>query len=571
MPNGLSPRLTDPARLATLRDATSPRTYPVSAYDALTRVAATALDVPVVLVSLVDDKGQFFQGMTGLLGEIATCRSTPLSHAFCRHVVESGAVLRIVDSRVHLLVSDNPVIEALGVVGYLGFPLTTSTGHCLGALCAIAHTPRDWTPADETTLRDLSRVVINDLELRAELTYRERADSGRDLSLYAEGLPARAEDLLEQLHEGAAAIDRQWRLTYVNDVGARALQLDRGTAIGQLIWEAIPSLPESPFERVLREVAAGRQPLELEAFVATAGRWFDVRAVPARHGLSVYFNDTTERRNTIEALQVREAQLRQAQKLEAIGSLAGGIAHDFNNLLTVIRANTELLLDDMSGDDERVVDLQEIQSAATRAAALTQQLLAFGRKQQVQRRPVDAAATMLSLTPMLRRLIPSSVEMESRCPPNLPKVLMDAGQLEQVVVNLAVNARDAMPNGGHLRLHVSARELYVPTRDGGVEVSAGRWVTLTVQDTGEGIPPNALARIFEPFFTTKDVGKGTGLGLATVFRIVDDAGGVIAVESRAGQGTRFCIYLPALAPDLDCPEERQDTRPTPRFVRRVEQ
>ncbi len=553
-----------------LSDATSPRTYPASAYDALTRVAATALDVPVVLVSLVDDKGQFFQGMTGLLGEIATCRSTPLSHSFCRHVVESGAVLCIVDARVHPLVSDNPVVEELGVVGYLGVPLTTSTGHCLGSLCAITHSPRDWTPADESTLRDLAHVVINDLELRAELTHRERVDDGRDLSLYAEGLPARAEDLLEQLHEGAAAIDRQWRLTYVNDVGARALQLNRSAAIGQSIWEAIPSLPGSPFERVLHDVAAGHQPLELEAFVSATGRWFDVRAVPARHGLSVYFNDTTERRNTIEALQVREAQLRQAQKMEAIGSLAGGIAHDFNNLLTVIRANTELLLDGMRGDDERVVDLQEIQSAATRAATLTQQLLAFGRKQQVQRRPVDAAATMLSLTPMLRRLIPSSVEMESRCPLNLPKVLMDAGQLEQVVVNLAVNARDAMPTGGHLRLHVSARELHAPTRDGGVEVSAGRWVTVTVQDTGEGIPPDAMARIFEPFFTTKEVGKGTGLGLATVFRIVEDAGGVIAVESRVGQGTRFCIYLPALAPDLESPQERRDTRPTPRFVQRVE-
>lgn len=569
MLNGLSPRLTDAVRLAVLSDATSPRTYPASAYDALTRVAATALDVPIALVSLVDEKGQFFPGMTGLLGEIATCRSTPLSYSLCRHVVESGAVLRIVDARVHPLVSDNPAVEELGVVGYLGVPLTTSDGHCLGSLCAITPAPREWTPADEGTLRDLSGMVISDLELRAELTYRERADDGRDPSLFAEGLPARADDLLEQLHEGAAAIDRQWRLTYVNNVGARTLRLDRTTAIGQLIWDAIPSLPDSPFERLLRDVAAGHQPLELEAFVASTGRWFDVRAVPARHGLSVYFNDTTERRKTIEALQVREAQLRQAQKMEAIGLLAGGIAHDFNNLLTVIRANTELLLDDMAGDDVRTADLREIQNAATRAAALTQQLLAFGRKQQVQRRPVDAASTMLSLTPMLRRLIPSSVEIESRGPLHLPKVLADAGQLEQVVVNLAVNARDAMPNGGHLRLHVSVRELQAPIRDGGVEIAAGRWVTVTVQDTGEGIPPEHMARIFEPFFTTKAVGKGTGLGLATVFRIVDDAGGVLAVESRVGYGTRFCIYLPALAPDLEDPEERRDARPTPRFVRGV--
>lgn len=524
----------------------SPRAYPQHAYDPLTRIAATALDVPIALVSLVDDKGQFFQGMTGLLGEIAICRSTPMSHSFCRHVVESGAVLRIVDARVHPLVSDNPVIEELGVVGYLGIPLTTSGGYSLGSLCAITHTPREWTPADESTLTDLARMVISDLELRAELAHRERLDNGRDPSLAAEGLPSRAQDLLEQLHEGAAALDREWRFTYLNRVGARSLGVDASTVIGKSVWDVVPALNDSPFGRLLREVAAAHQPLELEAFMEGISRWFDVRAVPARHGLSVYFADTTDRRYALEALQLREAQLRQAQKMEAIGALAGGIAHDFNNLLTVIRANTELLLDDLGDDDVRAADLREIHVAATRAAALTQQLLAFGRKQQVQRRAIDVSSTIMSLTPMLRRLIPSSVEIESRCPDALPSVFMDAGQLEQVVVNLAVNARDAMPHGGLLRLHVSAIELHVPLQDASVEVPAGRWVTLVVQDTGNGMDAATLPRIFEPFFTTKDVGKGTGLGLATVFRIVDDARGVIAVDSRVGRGSRFRLYLPAM-------------------------
>lgn len=548
----LSPVITDPARLAVLREAVRPRAYPATAYDHLTRVAAVALDVPVVLVSLVDDTGQFFPGMTGLLGEIATCRRTPLSHSFCRHVVERGAVLRIEDARIHPLVQDNPAIDALGVIGYLGVPLTTSAGHVLGSLCAITHAPRAWTPADESVLLDLSQLVISDLEVRAELNRRDVLDAAAATMVRVEGLPDSAEDLLEQLHEGVAAIDRDWRLTYLNSVGARALHVAREHMLGQVLWQAIPSVMGTPFEQLLREAAAARRPLELEAQMDNTGRWFDVRVIPARHGLSVYFTDTTERRQTLAELQLREEQLRQAQKMEAIGALAGGIAHDFNNLLTVIRANAELLLDDDgdSGDPaQRRADMMEIHTAATRAASLTRQLLAFGRKQQVQPRPIDVSGTIADLIPMLRRLIPSTVEIETRCPEELPAVHMDGGQLEQVVVNLVVNARDAMPTGGRLRLHASAVQFDHPTRDASVVIPAGRWVTVTVQDSGVGIDAPDLSRIFEPFYTTKELGRGTGLGLATVFRIVHDAGGHIAVASQVGKGTRLRLYFPAVLAD----------------------
>ena len=551
----ISPVITDAARLAALREAVRPRAYPATAYDHLCRVAAVALDVPVVLVSLVDDAGQFFHGMSGLLGEIATCRSTPLSQSFCRHVVERGAALRIVDSRVHPLVQDNPIIGRLGVIGYLGVPLTTSAGHCLGSLCAITHVPREWTPADESVLSDLSHIVISDLELRAELNYREAREAAGDPSIGAEGLPGSARDLLEQLHEGVAAVDRSWRLTYLNTVGARALDVSPSTVAGQVLWEAVPSIAGTPFERLLREAAAARQALELEAQVERTGRWFDVRVVPARHGLSVYFTDTTERRRTLQALQSREEQLRHAQKMEAIGALAGGIAHDFNNLLTVIRANTELLLENDDDREQRAADLTEIHQAATRAAALTQQLLAFGRRQPVQAGPLDVSSTVASLSPMLRRLIPSSVEMETIAPVALPAVRMDVSQLEQVVVNLMVNARDAMPTGGKLRLQVSAVELPAPRADGAVVVPEGNWVTVTVRDSGVGIAPSHLARIFEPFFTTKELGKGTGMGLATVYRIVDDAGGFIAVDSVVGSGTRVRVYLPALTEGAEAFDE----------------
>ncbi|WP_309671457.1 ATP-binding protein [Gemmatimonas sp.] len=537
--------LHDPARLRLLRDASRPRSFPESAYDSLTRVAAQALDVPVVLVSLVDDRGQFFQGATGLLGEIAVCRATPLSHSFCKHVVMTGAVLSIEDARAHPLVCTNPIIDEMGVVGYLGFPLTTSDGHTLGSLCAITMSPRVWTPQDETTLRDLAQMVISDLELRAELSYREDAAKATDPSVLAEGLPARGVDILDHMLEGAVALDRQWRITLANLAAARLTRLSRSVAVGQDVWTLLPMLIGTPIEQLLREAAASRRPLETEAYLPEQARWFEIRAVPARHGLAVYFADTTERRRAIESLALREDQLRQAQKMEAIGTLAGGVAHDFNNLLTVMRANCELLMDDLTPTSPTYDELSDIRTAVARAASLTQQLLAFGRKQAIRPRHVDIATTVESLTPMLRRLIPANIAIDTRYEPALPTVFIDPGQVEQVAINLIVNARDAMVDGGTIGVECAVLELSEPLATASVTVPEGRWVQLTVRDSGTGIPPEQIPRIFDPFFTTKDVGKGTGLGLSTVFGIVHKAGGMITVDSRVGAGTRVRVFFPA--------------------------
>jgi signal transduction histidine kinase/ActR/RegA family two-component response regulator len=242
--------------------------------------------------------------------------------------------------------------------------------------------------------------------------------------------------------------------------------------------------------------------------------------------------------------QALEAQLRHAQKMEAIGRLAGGVAHDFNNLLTAIRSYADLLLEDMPPYDPKRGDVLEIRKAAERAASLTAQLLAFGRKTLLQPRVLDTREVLTDIQAMLRRLMIEDIRLEVSAPDGLWPVKADRGQLEQVIVNLAVNARDAMPAGGLLRItgmNVVVQEA-MDTRHG--VVPAGDYVAIRVSDTGAGMDTTTQNRVFEPFFTTKSVGQGTGLGLATVHGIVAQSGGIITVDSEPMRGSTFTVYLP---------------------------
>jgi two-component system cell cycle sensor histidine kinase/response regulator CckA len=241
------------------------------------------------------------------------------------------------------------------------------------------------------------------------------------------------------------------------------------------------------------------------------------------------------------------SQLRQAQKMDAVGQLAGGIAHDFNNLLTAISCNVELLLDATDPTDARRDDIIQISEAATRAATLTRQLLAFSRRQMLQPKPLDLNGTVASMERMLRRVIGGDVRLLTKLDASLPAVHADAGQMEQVVMNLVLNARDAMPDGGDILVTTATTTLRSALQHRFGAVAPGRYVVLTVRDYGCGIPAEVYEHLFEPFFTTKAQGKGTGLGLATVHGIVIQSGGHVVVESVEGQGTEFRVYLPAYA------------------------
>jgi two-component system, cell cycle sensor histidine kinase and response regulator CckA len=301
-----------------------------------------------------------------------------------------------------------------------------------------------------------------------------------------------------------------------------------------------------------------RQPAyELELRTKT-GRivWVEVNEAPIVEGGQCVqvvgaLTDITERKRADRERERLHEQLRQAHKMEAVGRLAGGVAHDFNNLLGVITGYAEIL--EREGDPSVAPKVEQILKASERAASLTRQLLTFSRRQILDPKVLDLSNVVRDMEKMLRRLIGEDVRLEVAAPAGLGTIRADPGQLEQVLMNLAVNARDAMPGGGSLKVVVDGA---VIDEGQSRDVPAGRYVRLSVTDSGEGIEADALPHIFEPFFTTKEKGKGTGLGLATVYAIVQQSGGAIVVESRPGHGTTFRVYLPRRD---EAPSTRHDT------------
>jgi len=257
-------------------------------------------------------------------------------------------------------------------------------------------------------------------------------------------------------------------------------------------------------------------------------------AHPLMEGIIV---DITERKQL-------ETQLQQARRMEAIGRLAGGIAHDFNNLLTIIKGYTELALNRPRISPELQADVERIEDASERASTLVRQLLAFSRRQVLQPKLLDLNSIVLGLDKLLRRLMDDAIQMSTVPGKNIGTIKADPGQMEQVIMNLVVNARDAMPNGGRLTVETANVDLDAAYASDHATVKPGSYVMLAVSDTGTGMSPETVTHIFEPFYTTKESGRGTGLGLSTVYGIVKQSGGYVWVYSEIGRGSSFKVYLP---------------------------
>ncbi|MGH9943517.1 MAG: PAS domain S-box protein [Pyrinomonadaceae bacterium] len=405
---------------------------------------------------------------------------------------------------------------------------------------------RLWVEKHAAPLRDGDEHVAGVLAVTRDITESRRAVEEQ----------RRLITLIENTPDFISLATLEGRVQFINQAGRRLVGLGGDSELATL---SIPELVNQEDARLLGEITeANRQgrswegEIRLTHLATGEAVLAEVRAFPvldARTGqptaLAAVCRDLRERRRAEQELAAKDEQLRQSQKMEAVGKLAGGIAHDFNNMMTAVIGYANLTLRRLPTDDPLRRNVQEIIKAAERSAALTRQLLAFSRKQVLQPKAFDLNLTVREMNRLLHRLIGEDVEMVTTPAPWLHQVMADPGQIEQVIVNLAVNARDAMPGGGRLFIETANVE-FDGTEEAAQQfgVSPGRYVRLRVTDTGTGMDAETRARIFEPFFTTKEVGKGTGLGLSTVYGIVKQHGGYITVESAPGRGTTFDLYLP---------------------------
>lgn len=346
--------------------------------------------------------------------------------------------------------------------------------------------------------------------------------------------------ILGAMREGLQIVDRDWRYVFLNDAAAAHGKRLKEELLGRTIMECYPGFSETEVFRLMRRAMDEREPASLPnefKFPDGSARFFELRIEPCEVGVMVLSIDVTEGRSL-------EEQFRQAQKMEAVGRLAGSVAHDFNNLLSVIIGHSTILLEDLKPIDPMCEDLKAIKNAGERGSALTKQLLTFSRQQAIAPRLVDLNESVRDSEGMLRRLIGEDVELLTQLARSLSNVKADSGQIDQVVMNLIINARDAMPDGGKITIETKEVVLDSSYATAHFGVEPGPYVMLAVSDTGIGMDKQTQARIFDPFFTTKEPGKGTGLGLSTVFGIVKQSGGIVWVYSEPGSGTTFKLYFP---------------------------
>lgn len=542
-------------RIRSLRSYRLLDTEPEQAFDELTQLAAFVCGTPVALVSLVDECRQWFKSRVG-----ADVEETPREVSFCAHAIEDTKdIFEVPDATKDARFADNPTVTGDPKIRfYAGVPLISKDGFALGTLCILDYVPRTLSPAQTRALKTLGKQVMVLIELRR---LDDESGSKKIRDRRAEARFREAEEMYRTLIEQVPAV------AYVADYGVGGKWHYISPRIESVLgyrpqeWMQNPYLwyerihPEDKERAVAEEkriwASKNDSPFKSQyRMVARDGTdvWVSDECVIVRdeRGEPLYYRgvliDITDLKEAELAQQRLTEQLRQSQKMDAIGRLAGGVAHDFNNLLSVIINYSHFVIEVLEEDDPRRSDVAEILRAGERASTLVHQLLTFSRKEIVSPAVLNLNDVFTDMEALLRTTIGEQVSLVTSLDPNLWPTKADRGQLEQVIANLAVNARDAMPGGGTLR--VRTRNLASAGAELPRGFPPGRYVCLEVDDTGEGMSAETLARAFEPFFTTKARGEGTGLGLATVYGIVQQSEGHVTAQSELGVGSTFYVYLP---------------------------
>jgi PAS domain S-box-containing protein len=543
----------------------------------------------MAVVSLVDECRQWFKSKVGV--EVT---ETPRDMAFCAHtILDKDRILEVENATKDPRFADSLLVTSdPHICFYAGVPLVAPDGHALGALCVMDRTPHQLNDIQRAGLKALSRQVVAQLELRhkakqleTEVGERSRAEARlREQFDELTANKAEMERLLNLAHQS-----RRTLLSTIEDE-KRAGQKMRESEekfrqlaenINEVFWISDPQknriLYVSPaYERIwgtpsqplydsprtwldaihpedrgrvidaLPKQQLGTYDVEYRIIRPDKRvRWIHDQGYPIKNqaGQTYRIVGTAE---DITARKLLEDQARQSQKMESVGQLAGGVAHDFNNILAVIQMQAELL----QGSEGLTVDqaeyVEEITSTVQRAASLTRQLLLFSRREVFQPRDLDLGEAITNTLKLLRRTLGENIKIALRLSPQPSYVHADPSMIDQVLLNLAVNARDAMPQGGDLVIETGVVDFDELSAGQSAQARVGSFVRLTVSDTGCGIPADIMPKIFDPFFTTKEVGKGTGLGLATVFGVAQQHQGWVNVYSEVGRGTTFRVYFPRL-------------------------
>jgi PAS domain S-box-containing protein len=550
------------ARLENLRSYGILDTPPEQAFDDLTRLAAYICGTPIALIGFMDLDRQWFKSRIGW-----DVPEVPRDMSFCAHTILQPDVLVVSDTLEDAQgLATCPLATHGGIRFYAGASLISAEGYALGTLCVMDSVPRGLTEGQTEGLRKLARQVMTQLESRrrsmsqtlspvgsaevpeskgvdgisreSQALYQAVPETGSDAKRAEEALrhsQQRLESIISSAMDAIITVDSGQRILVFNKAAEQVFGCAASEAIGQPIDKFIPQrFREKHTQHIQnfgRTGGTGRS-------MYSPGRLFALRSDGQEFPIEATISQAETEGEKLFTVILRdisarvhlEEELRQAQKIEAVGQLAEGVAHEFNNFLGVILGYSELLSGEAGENEGLRRKVAEIKAASQRAASLTRQLLAFSRKQFLEPQVLDLNQAIWETHKLLRRLVAANIDVVPVLAPNLGQVKADPGQIQQILINLVVNARDAMPGGGKVVIETANVELDEEGASQNVGLRPGSYVTLSVSDNGSGMDAETRSHIFEPFFTTKQPGKGTGLGLSTIYGIIKQSGGSITVE-----------------------------------------